>query len=298
MNSRDVDAWVESIRKEGQRPCSYEIQYMDAFKPSMFPFASLSANHFVKIDSEGYDTFYCYFQPCMHSLAPLLVHTPGYGGEMSIHPEMAQYFNVLHINPLGYTTPDGKDQSKMTIDAGVDFWGSVLPDTLASGGEKGYYTWLVNCVMAVEWALRQECVLPNRVSFFGTSQGGGAAMLLGSIYNDITRATASNEPFLTNFEIAAERGAYGLGKELYENVPEDVVARGKYLIDTTHHLHRFNFPILLTSGGRDTVCPPETVENLFAQIQGTKSYTHFTHLEHGYNREFLQMAKAWFMIYA
>ena len=92
----------------------------------------------------------------MNSPAPLLVHTPGYGGEMSMHPELAQYFNVLHINPLGYTTPEGKDEN----------------------------------------------------------------------------------------------------------------------------------------------CPPETIENLFLQLKGTKSYTHFSHLDHGYNREFIQLVKAWFMIYA
>ncbi|GEM_PF-2223529 len=34
----------------------------------------------------------------MHSPAPLVVHTPGYGEEMSMHPELARYFNVLHIN--------------------------------------------------------------------------------------------------------------------------------------------------------------------------------------------------------
>ncbi|MDY4822139.1 MAG: hypothetical protein SO173_10870, partial [Lachnospiraceae bacterium] len=109
MNSKDVDAWVASIRKEGQRPCRYETQYINPFKPSLHIFQSVKADYFVKIESDGYDPFYCYFQPCMHSPAPLVVHTPGYGGEMSMHPELAQYFNVLHINPLGYTTPEGKD---------------------------------------------------------------------------------------------------------------------------------------------------------------------------------------------
>lgn len=298
MNSKDVDAWVASIRKEGQRPCRYETQYINPFKPSLHIFQSVKADYFVKIESDGYDPFYCYFQPCMHSPAPLVVHTPGYGGEMSMHPELAQYFNVLHINPLGYTTPEGKDVSKMTMDAGVDMWGEVYPDTLKSGGTKGYYTWLVNCVMAVEWAFRQECVLSGRVSFFGTSQGGGAALLLGSVFNDITRATASDEPFLTNIEMAAGRGAYGLGASLYKDTPKETVERGKYLIDTVHHLHRYCFPILLTSGGRDENCPPETIENLFLQLKGTKSYTHFSHLDHGYNREFIQLVKAWFMIYA
>ncbi|MBQ6078554.1 MAG: acetylxylan esterase [Clostridia bacterium] len=294
MDRHDIDEWVASIRKEGGRACTCTEEYIDPFRPSMYIFQSVCADRFVRIESEGYDPFYCYFQPCFQKTAPLIVHTPGYGGEMSMHPELAQYFNVLHINPLGYTTPKGKDMSKMVMNN----WGAVLPDTIRSGGESGYRTWLINCVMAVNWALAQDCVLKDRVSFFGTSQGGGAALLLGSVFNDITRATASDEPFLTNFKMAAFRGAYGMGRELYEDVPAETIERAIYLIDTVNHIHRFNFPILLTSGGKDDTCPPETVADLFERLPGTKSYTHFSYLPHGYNREFVQLAKAWFLIYA
>lgn len=294
MNRHDIDTWAESIRREGSRPCVCTEEFIDPFQPSMYIFQSVEADRFVRIESEGYDPFYCYYQPCFRKSAPLIVHTPGYGGEMSMHPELAQYFNVLHINPLGYTTPRGKDHSKLTM-GGL---GPVLPDTMTTGGTGGYYTWLVNCVMAVNWALSRPEVLDNRVSFFGTSQGGGAALLLGSIFRDITRATASDQPFLTNLDMADYRGAYNMGRELYENTDPELVARGRYLIDTVNHAHRIQFPVLLTSGGRDETCPPETIADLFSKLTGTKSYTHFEHLSHGYNREFVQMAKAWFLIYA
>lgn len=295
MNRADVDAWVASIRQEGSRPCTYTEEYIDPFQPFIFTFPSVDANRYVRIESEGYDPFYCYFQPCLRKGAPLIVHTPGYFAEMSMHPELAQYFNVLHINPLGYNTPQGKDKSKLPLPGNA---GRVFPDTMLTGGTGGYYTWLVNCVMAVNWALRLDCVESGRVSFFGTSQGGGAAMLLGSIFSDITRATASNEPFLTNLKMADYRGAYDTGRELYQDADPEIVERGQYLIDTTHHIHRFRFPVLLTSGGQDTTCPPETVADLFSKLSGTKSYTHFDYLGHGYNREFIQLVKAWFLTYA
>lgn len=294
MNQKDIDVWADSIRKEGTKKCKYTETFIDPFEPSMYIFQSIAADLFVKIESEGYDPFYCYFQSCFQKQAPLIVHTPGYGGEMSMHPELAQYFNVLHINPLGYTTPKGKDKDKMSVDG----WGSVFPDTLNSGGTKGYYQWLVNCVMGVEWAFRQENVIKDRVSFFGTSQGGGAALLLGSIFNDITKAVASDQPFLTNLKMADGRGAYGIGADLCRNTDKETIERGQYLIDTVHHVHRFNFPILLTSGGKDDQCPPETIRDLFSRLKGTKSYTHFEHLAHSYNREFIQLVKAWFLIYA
>lgn len=294
MNAHDVDLWAASIREAGNAPCTCTEEFIDIFEPSLYPFQSAEANRFVRIESPGQDPFYCYFQPCFQKQAPLIVHTPGYCGEMSMHPELAQYFHVLHVNPLGYTTPDGKDCSKMTMDGK----GTVFPDTLRTGGRGGYYNWLVNCVMAVNWALGREDVLKDRVSFFGTSQGGGAALLLGSIFCDITRATASEEPFLTNLAMAAGRGAYGMGRELYADADPEDVRRGAYLIDTVHHVHRFRFPVLLTSGGRDDTCPPETVADLFARLPGTKSYTHFADMAHGYHREFIQLVKAWFLTYA
>ena len=294
MMDKDVDAWVEAIRVEGSRPCRYTEEYIDPFSIPMYLFQSIGADRFIRIESDGYDPFYCYYQPCFNKTAPLLVHTPGYGSEMSMHPELAQHFHVLHINPMGYVTPQGKDALKMTM-GGVP---SVLPDTMLSGAKEGYYTWLVNCVMAVNWAIAQNGVLPDRVSFFGTSQGGGAAMLLGSIFQDITRAVASDQPFLTNIAMANKRGAYKMGYDLYKDSDMETVSKAEYLIDTIHHIHRFTFPVLLTSGGKDDVCPPDTIADLFQRIKGTKSYTHFEHLPHGYNREFIQMAKAWFFIYA
>lgn len=123
-------------------------------------------------------------------------------------------------------------------------------------------------------------------------------MLLGSIFSDITRAVASDQPFLTNLKMANHRGAYGMGMDLLKDADPEAVKQAEYLIDTVNHVHRFTFPVLLTSGGHDDVCPPETIADLFSRIPGTKSYTHFEHLTHGYNREFLQLAKAWFMIYA
>ena len=147
---------------------------------------------------------------------------------------------------------------------------------------------------ASEWDFADE----SRIVLFGTSQGGGAALLLGSIFNDITKAVASDQPFLTNLKMADGRGAYGIGADLCRNTDKETIERGQYLIDTVHHVHRFNFPILLTSGGKDDQCPPETIRDLFSRLKGTKSYTHFEHLAHSYNREFIQLVKAWFLIYA
>ena len=295
MNEERIDLFIDEVFKAGIKPCKVYFESIDAFQPYIYPFQVISQNCYVRFEPEGRSPFYCYFQPCFHKAAPLLIHTPGYGAEMSIHPELTDSFCVLHINPLGYVTPNGKDKSKMTMN-GVS---PVYPDTVLSGGRRGYFDWLTDCVSAVEWAKNQPEVLKDRLTFFGFSQGGGAALLLGSIYSGKgTKCVAADQPFLTNFILAGERGAYLMGQEYYANLNKQEVQDALFNYDTVNHVHRYNFPVLLASGGRDNVCPPETVRNLFTKLKGTCSYTHFDNLEHGYNKEFITLATAWFRIYS
>ena len=295
MDKKRINSFVKEIFNAGAAPCSVSIEKIDPFKPYIYPFHVISQNRYVRFEPPNRSPFYGYFQPCFHKKAPLLIHTPGYGGEMSIHPEFTDSFCVLHINPLGYVTPSGKDISKMTMDG----MGSVYPDTILSEGRRGYFDWLSDCVTAVEWARNQPEVLKERLTFFGISQGGGASLLLGSIYSGKgTKCVAADQPFLTNFILANGRGAYNLGHKLYAHIEKEKVLDALFNYDTVNHVHRYNFPVLLTSGGRDEVCPPDTIQNLFSKLKGTCSYTHFEHLEHGYNKEFVLLAKAWFNIYS
>lgn len=291
---KKIDEWAEGILREGRKPCRYTEEYVDPFEPDMYIFQSVCANKFVKIERAGRE-FYAYFQPCYNKSAPLAVHTPGYGSEMSMHPELARYFNVLEISPLGYNTPKGKNRAKLTMN-GV---GTVYPDTLVSGGKEGYAEWLADCVAAVEWARAQSEVISDRVGFFGTSQGGGAAMLLSSIYSaeGIVRAAAAEQPFLTDFETMRSKGAYAMGLDRIEAAPAAMRAQGEYLVDTMHHVHRIHCPVLLTAGGKDEACFASSVKRLFEALSGTKSYSYFEYLPHGYSREFVCMVQAWFTMY-
>ncbi len=294
---QEVDAWIASLWEDADSiDVRTEESFTDPFKVLMYPFQAVGANRFIKFSPEGMDEFYAFFQPVVTGPAPLLVHTSGYGAEVSYHTELAAAgFNVLHIQPLGYVSPEGKELSKERDGS----W-PVLPDTVTTGAKGGYRTWLLNCIMAVKCALKQSCVLPERVSFFGTSQGGGGSLLLGSIFKDKgTRAVAAEQPFLTDFPGADFKGAYNMVRKVYEEA-EDKEAAWKAMgyIDTISHACRLEIPVLLTSGTADRVCPQDTVESLFSRLPGTKSYTNFSCMSHGYSREFIQLAMAWFRLYA
>jgi cephalosporin-C deacetylase-like acetyl esterase len=295
MDKKRIDSFAEEVYRAGAIPCKVNIEKIDPFEPYIYPFHVITQNRYVQFEPPKRSPFYGYFQPCFNKAAPLLIHTPGYGGEMSIHPELTDSFCVLHVNPLGYVTPSGKDKNKMTMDG----LGSVFIDTILSEGRGGYFDWLSDCVTAIEWARNQPEVLKDRLTFFGTSQGGGAALLLGSIYSGKgTKCAAADQPFLTDFALANELGAYSMGKNLYAHLSRQKALDALYNFDTINHVHRYNFPVLLTSGGRDVVCSPDTIQSLFSKLNGTRLYVHFEHLEHGYNKEFISLAKAWFNIYS
>ena len=56
--------------------------------------------------------------------------------------------------------------------------------------------------------------------------------------------------------------------------------------------------VLLTCGGKDEVCPPETISALYDALSGTKSLTYLADTTHGYTQEFVYLAKAWLRMYA
>ncbi len=291
----EIDDWCELLLRESEQR-SITVKSLDA--PSytfQLGVRHTAGNHYVAFESPGRKTFYGYWQPASVSPAPVLFHVPGYGAEMSAHPELVvEGFNVLHINPLGYATPQGPSQTDRA-------W-PVLPDTVRSRGQKGYVEWLGDAAVAVLWALSLEKVESTRYGFFGSSQGGGTSLLLASIFAERNvKAVAADVPYLTNFPMMYEqesRGAYeGAFKAMESESGEADEWRTLGFIDTLSHAHRLNIPALLTAGDLDGACPPASVNSLFEILPGTRSYNYLSGQEHAYTMPFLHLARAWFKLY-
>ena len=211
---------------------------------------------------------------------------------MNAYPELvSEGYNVLHINPLGYATPDGPADDKLV--GGV--W-PVMPDTAASLGRKGYVDWLSDAILAVRWGLEQECVESGRYAFFGSSQGGGTALLLASVLRERgVRCVAADVPGLINIpsigarEPCQREALLGPIDRIAAERPSDLPAAWKALgyVDVLGHAHRLTMPVLLTAGDQDTTCPAENIRALFELLCGTRSYTEIEGQAHGYTRHFL-----------
>ena len=288
-----IDSWAQGIWHDGQR-IEIEAELLPEQESPPTPCVRhVKGNRFVRYSPLGLEAFYAYWQPAPSYPAPLLIHTPGYGAEISTHPDLVmQGYNVLHVNPLGYVTPTGASEAKKR----EGDW-PVFPDTIASGAQQGYRDWLISCVLAVRWAQSLKEVIPERVSFLGTSQGGGASLLLGSIYRGHgVRCVAADEPFMVNFPLAKVVQPEW-APQLFERVSADQWhALG--FIDTMSHAHRLTVPVMLTAGGDDTSCPAALIESLFERLPATRMYCYLQGQEHGYTQEFVALAAAWFRLYA
>src|SRR5690606_34112876 len=117
--------------------------------------AHMHGFRYVRFEPQGMHPFYAYWQPAPSQPAPLLVHTLGYCARIQAHPDLvAQGYNVLHVNPLGYATPQGADEA---LRAG-ESW-PVFATHLFEGFEVGYRPWFLNVMQAVSWAQEQDAVL-------------------------------------------------------------------------------------------------------------------------------------------
>jgi len=288
----EVDEWCDRLLREAEdRPV--EAKFLDL--PSytfQLGVRHTSGNRYIAFESPGHDTFYGYWQPATVQPAPILFHLPGYGAAISAHPELvADGFNVLHINPLGYATPEGPSQTG-------ELW-PVLPDTVKTRGKHGYVDWLGDAAAAVLWALSLEEVQSERFAFFGTSQGGGTSLLMASIFADRgVKAVAADVPFLTNFPLMFRMGTYKAAFNAMSSA-EGNAGEWKALgyIDTLSHAHRLRMPTLVSAGELDTTCPPASVESLFEILPGTRSYVYITGQSHGYTVPLFRLARAWFGLY-
>ena len=290
---QEIDQWVAEIWESAKAPFTVTEEPMpDSW---IGPFQAYGANKYLRFESGG-EVFYGLFQPALSSPAKLAVHVPGYGSEISLHPEIVSLgYHVLHVQPMGYMSPYGRIEEK----CGPNRTWPVLPDTIRTGGQGGYKTFLTQCTTMINWVLARPDTLPDRVSFFGTSQGGGGSLLLGSVFSGRgTRCVAADQPFLTNYPQAMFRGAYEVMEQAFNKAGEEKAWHALGFADTLSHAHRLDMPVMLTSGTADVVCPPDTIVPLFETLTGTKVYMSTKGMGHGHNREFTKMAGAWLDMHA
>jgi cephalosporin-C deacetylase-like acetyl esterase len=299
-SQEELSAWIDRLwAAEADLPAT-ATRLNDRGERTRLGIHHMNRSSLYRFEQEGMRPFYGMWSPALKGPAPLIVHTPGYGAEPSFHPDVVgEGYNVLELSPLGYWTPSGDLHELKWFDGVNKIW-PVLPQTaLDPYSMESYFGWMLNVMGAIRWAMSQPTVIPDRVSFFGTSQGGGASLLLGSIYRDHgVRCVAADEPFLTNYPLSNFRGAYDHARPGVEKIDEDQFWHNIGFVDTLTHASRMTYPVLLTLGTKDASCPPECVQTLYDVLDTDKMLLSMKNRGHGYQYEFVRHTLTWFSLYA
>lgn len=292
----EVDAWADALlRRCHKLQISAEILDFNPVTESFGNNPNSLVNRYVRFILSNGHVFYGYWQPAMKQPAPLLINLPGYGSCISFHPQINDDgYNILHISPLGYVEPSRVHREQFQK---VGTW-PVLHNT-AMGLPGGYEDWLVDCLMAIDWAKKLPQCLQDRVSLFGTSQGGGGALLLASVLQNQIRCVCADLPFLTAFPLTQLEGAaYGILQQAYRSIPPELFWNRLGYVDTLSHGRRIQVPVMLSSGGQDTVCPSKTIEMLYQKLPNiSKQYTYLKDNVHTHSRQSMVLFRSWLALH-
>ena len=297
-DAADVDGWADALFAAAcETPATAEILGGYGFHNACGPM-HMYRSALIKFSQPGMRDFYGMFHPALNGPRPLVVHLPGYGSELSTHHDVAAAnYNLLELVPMGYWTPNGFAEELRHPKTGA--WPVLTESVIDRHGPESYWGWMINAIGAIRWAMQYPTVMPDRVSFFGTSQGGGTALLLGSIFRDHgTRCVCADEPFLTHYPLSDFEGAYDVIRAGMDEVGDEIGWNNLGYIDSMCHAHRMNYPVLLTLGTGDVVCPPKTIRALFDALDTDKMLFSMRGRGHGHQFEFIRHVLTYLELYA
>ncbi|MCX6024286.1 MAG: acetylxylan esterase [Chloroflexi bacterium] len=219
---------------------------------------------------------------------PALLTVPSYTGRVALPQHMARYgYAVLALYPRG----QGESEHEWALPQS-----SKLTYQLTDRSRYYYRGAYMDCVRGIDFLISRPEVDEARVGMYGLSQGGGLTLATAALDYRV-RAAVAWIPFLCNFSVAA-----GLTSEPYAELnaylaehPGERAAAMETLawFDALHLADGIEAPVLVGIGGRDTVCPEETIMPVFQRIRSRKTLTYLPDLEHGHNVDYFVETKSW-----
>ncbi|MBI9043676.1 MAG: acetylxylan esterase [Anaerolineaceae bacterium] len=148
-----------------------------------------------------------------------------------------------------------------------------------------YYRRLItDAVRAIEAALSNPIVDPDRIAVTGASQGGGLSLIASSLMPQVN-ATMPDVPFLCHYQHATEITDAAPYSEIttfckiHRSKIETVFNTLSYF-DGVNFATRSNAKALFSVGLMDTICPPSTVFAAFNHYAGEKDISVYSYNHH------------------
>lgn len=202
-----------------------------------------------------------------------IVTVPGYGGLQQgvMLDECQRGYAILQVYP--------RSQGPS-----ADLWKIDGPDKLTwrlSSPEGAYYQGAYSDVIrGVDYLVSRSDIDRDRMAIAGTSQGGGIALAVASLDARL-KAVVAILPFLCDMR-RGSRVEGSLVKKLLDQygINDEAHLRSLDYFDPLQLVSALRAPALVTSGGRDTTCPADTIHAVFDRIPAVKSLFHDPELIH------------------
>lgn len=209
---------------------------------------------------------------------PAIITAPGYGGwEPGITLSDCQRgVLVLQVFPRG----QGESREAAAGDTQTEY----LLRGIHHPAEYFYRGAFMDLLRGVDYLLTRPDVAPDRIGAMGTSQGGGL-VLSSSALEPRIRAVTAHLPFFCDMAHNAQFRDHPLAE------PQNL--RTFAFFDPITNAPKLNIPVLLSSGGRDEMCPTETIRAVFDRLSGIKALIHYPDLIHTASPDYYRLCWDW-----
>lgn len=217
---------------------------------------------------------------------PAIVTTTGYGGWEfgTTLGECQRGYIMLQLYPRG----QGESAELWKVQEGAD---QAWVNHGKHNPEGFYYQGcFMDMLRGVDYLATRPDVDASRIGFMATSQGGMIVLSSGAL-DPRVKAVVSHVPALCNFR---QHPSARLCPEL---------GNDPVFLDTFDHFDPVTLapwlkaPTLVSAGGKDQVCPADTIRAVWDRLPGIKELYHDPELAHETSVEFYNMGWEWMARY-
>ncbi|MCO7219446.1 acetylxylan esterase [Klenkia sp. PcliD-1-E] len=233
---------------------------------------------------------------------PVVVRYQGYTGGRGLPHQVGPYplagYAVLEVDSRGQGTGYGwVGDTPDPHGHGPSYLGGFMTRGLLDPEEYYYRRLITDAVLAVDAAQQLPGVDPTKVVVAGISQGGGIALAVSALRDDLAGVMA-DVPFLSDFPRAVVTATAGPYPEIaaylasHRDQVDTAFATLAY-VDAAVLVTRSTAPALFSVALMDNVCPPSTVYaayNAYAGDKQLRSYPFNDHEGGQFHQEAQQLA--------
>lgn len=215
---------------------------------------------------------------------PVIVTVPGYSGRQVgvMQSECQRGYAILQVYPRG----QGISEKYFKLER----------DKLAGkldNPEGAYYQAAYADVMRmIDYIVTRPDIDSNRIAMVATSQGGGISLAVTALDKRV-KAVVAHVPFLCNMRLAATMPS--LVKNLLDKAKSNNEAAYQTLdyFDPLQLSSHITVPVLMSAGGKDVLCPQQTVQSVYDKITSNKQLIIYSNLPHTSCNDFYNQTWPW-----